>query len=107
MRRLALLCLLVSGCTDRVVVIIDDDADAVDADAGDTETGADTGCTPLDLADFESSLGSPCASSCACQIGLECMDGLCGPCPAGNPGCACESGDVCDVGLSCRAGVCV
>ena len=95
-RRLTLLLALACGCSDRLVVA-DDEA---------VGSSSDESCTPLDFAGLAGSIGSPCESPCECRIGLDCMDGLCGPCPAGNPGCPCEAGGLCDLDIVCVGGLC-
>lgn len=47
------------------------------------------------------SLGCLCGARDTCGFSLTCMDGLCGVCVDGNPGCSCDAAGACDLDLWC------
>jgi hypothetical protein len=49
---------------------------------------------------YPGSLGCPCPAD-GCLENLECMDGVCGPCPNEQEGCACGPDATCEPGLVC------
>jgi hypothetical protein len=87
-------------------VLSDSDSDSSDSVSGSTESDSTGTCGALpDLGtDCVGGLGCPCDDG-VCAENLECKNGVCISCPAGQIDCPCAGG-ACDTELICVDGVC-